>query len=487
MLSTETAATTTTTATTTTIRDEIQEMGRRAKHAALELSSVTGKQKQKALEFMKTKLLEVKDEVMIANAKDVAHARDVLKLSTPMIKRLTITDKVFNYMISRLEKVCKLEDPVGKVLQGHVQPTGLKVEKVSVAIGVIGIIYESRPNVTTDAASVCLKSGNAVILRGGSESINTNMVLAKAMSDAIVGSGLPKYTIQLVQQIGHESVTELLKLEDYVDVIIPRGGKGLIQKVSQETKIPVIKHYDGICHQYIASDANIEWAINLTINSKCQSIEVCNALETLLIDETYIKSGGCRDTTNDDINDDDSGSNNNDSSNDNNKTKRRKKNNLVFDICKAFHEKGVEIRGCPKLCQVFSKSKTDDDSDNSSSSIPIVPATEDDWSTEYLAPIISIKIVNGIEEAIRHINHYGSQHTDGIITESLELSRKFVNSVDSASVLVNASTRLSGGGDYGMGSVVGISTNKLHARGPVGASDLTTYKWIAYGQGHLRD
>ena len=462
------------TETTTTTRDEIQEMGRRAKQAALELSStVTGIQKQKALELMKTKLLEVKEELMIANSQDVTYARDVLKLSTPMIKRLTITEKVFNYMISRLDKVHKLDDPVGKVLEGHVQPSGLKVEKVSVPIGVIGIIYESRPNVTTDAASVCLKSGNTCILRGGSESIHTNIVLAKAMSNAIVESGLPKYTIQLIQHKGHESVSELLKLEDYVDVIIPRGGKGLIQKVSHETKIPVIKHYDGICHQYIACDANVEWAVDLVVNSKCQSIEVCNALETLLIDETYIKKSG-NNTNN--VNDDSSSTDNDDNSNN---KKRRRRNDLVFDICMAFHVKGVEIRGCPKLCQVFSEKHH--------SSFPIIVlATEEDWSTEYLAPIISIKIVNGIDEAISHINQYGSHHTDGIITERLDLSRRFVNGVDSASVLVNASTRLSGGGDYGMGAVVGISTNKLHARGPVGASDLTTYKWIAYGQGHLR-
>jgi len=447
------------------LAEEIRDIGKQAKQAALQLSGVSGAQRQKALLKMKDKLAEVKDDLMTANASDVAQARDA-GLDAPMLKRLTITDKVFNYMLSRLEKVAALDDPVGKILEGHTQPTGLVVQKVSVPIGVVSLIYESRPNVTTDAACVCLKSGNAVILRGGSESLATNMVLAKAMRDALRESGLPIDAVQLIEHKGHESVNELLKLEEYVDVIIPRGGKSLIKRIAQGTNIPVIKHYEGLCHLYLANEAPVDWARDVAINSKCQSIEVCNALETLLVDSSLLESS--------------SGPN----------SRKRTSNgapvtsddqSIVLQVCKAFSEKGVEIRGCPRLQEFIQQHN-----DNHQESIQIVPATEEDWTTEYLAPILSVKVVDGLEEAVRHINQYGSGHTDGIITQNLDQANRFVNAVDSASVLVNASTRLSGGGDYGMGAVVGISTDKLHARGPVGPAELTTYKWVAYGKGHLR-
>lgn len=323
---------------TMTMEEEIRVMGQRAKQAALELAGMSGAKKQVALTNMKSKLLEVKDQVMTANAQDVQEAQ-ASGLDAPMIKRLTITSKVFDYMLSRLEKVAALEDPVGKILEGHTRPNGLQVSKVSVPIGVIALIYESRPNVTTDAASVCLKSGNAVILRGGSESIRTNQILASAMQEALVEAGLPKDAIQLITHKGHESVTELLKLEDYIDVIIPRGGKSLIQKISQGTNIPVIKHYEGICHQYLASDTPPEetWPIDVVVNSKCQSIEVCNALESVLIHENV-------------------------------------HHDVIMNLCQAFHDKGIEIRGCQQLQQLITNA------------IPIIPATEQDWSTEYLAP-----------------------------------------------------------------------------------------------------
>jgi len=411
----------------------VTEMAQRAKDAARELASIDGEMRQRALQLMSVKLEEVKIELLKANAQDMAEAQ-ASGLSGPMLKRLEIDDKVFTYMLKRLTEAAALPDPLGKVLHGHTQPSGLRVEKISVPLGVIGIIYESRPNVTTDASAVCLKSGNSVILKGGSESIRTNLILVKAMKSAIVECGLPEHTVQLISRPGHEAVGELLKLDEYVDVIIPRGGKNLIKRISRESSIPVIKHYDGICHQYIASDADKGKAVDLIINSKCQKVETCNSLESVLIDKEVLDS-------------------------------------ILPDLTKALREKNIEIRGCPVICSLLPDA---------------IPATEEDWSTEYLDYILSVKVVNGINEAVNHINKYGSGHTDGIITSSLKLSDYFVKSIDSASVLVNASTRLSGGGDYGMGAVVGISTDKLHARGPVGPEELTSYKWIARGDGHLR-
>ena len=326
-------------------------------------------------------------------------------------------------------------DPLNRVLEGHTNPAGLRVYKKSVPLGVIGIIYESRPNVTTDAAGVCIKSGNAVILRGGSEAFQTNILLTDAMIEGAVNAGLPQHAIQIIRTPGHEAVGELLKMDEYVDVLIPRGGKALIKRIAEGTRIPVIKHYDGICHLYIAEDADPVQAVNLAINSKCQSIQVCNALETLLVDKKCAE-------------------------------------HMLPLLRTALDANNIELRGCEETQKILKS---------------ISLATEEDWHTEYLAPILSIKIVNGIEEAIDHINNYGSGHTDGIVTQSLNRAHKFEQQVDSASVLINASTRLSGGGDYGLGSVIGISTDKLHARGPVGPDELTSYKWVAYGNGHLRN
>jgi len=313
-------------------------------------------------------------------------------------------------------------------------PSGLRVEKIAVPIGVIAMIYEARPNVTTDAAAVALKSGNTVILKGGSESLRTNRVLAGAMRSAAVEAGLPEDAVQLLDSADHEAVRELLRQEKFIDLIIPRGGKSLIRAVSEGTRIPVLKHYDGICHLYIAEDADPDMAVSLTVNSKCQRVEVCNALETLLADAASAPR-------------------------------------ILPLVAEALKKQGVEIRGCPETRAILPD---------------CLPATEQDWDTEYLAPILSIRIVHGIEEAMAHIARHGSGHTDGIITSSLELSRRFIAGVDSASVLVNASTRLSGGGDYGLGAVVGISTDRLHARGPVGPAELCTYKWVAVGNGQLR-
>ena len=409
----------------------VVDTARRAKAASQLLRSLSGECRAAALNAMADKLISCKEELMAANAADIAAAPG---LSEAFRKRLLVSEKIFNYMVKRLQEAAALPDPVGKVLEGRTMPSGLQVKRVAVPIGVIAIIYEARPNVTTDAAAVALKSGNAVILKGGSESLRTNKVLAAAMRQAAEESGLPADAIQLIETTDRAAVTELLKQEEFVDLIIPRGGKSLIKAVSEGTRIPVLKHYDGICHLYAAEDADCDMTVSLVVNSKCQRVEVCNALETLLIDAASAPR-------------------------------------LLPAVAAALRAEGVELRGCPGCCAL----------DNT-----FLPATPEDWETEYLAPVLSVKIVHGIEEAMEHIARYGSGHTDGIITNSLTLSERFIAGVDSASVLVNASTRLSGGGDYGMGAVVGISTDRLHARGPVGPAELCSYKWIAIGNGQTR-
>lgn len=414
-------------------RLNVQTIAEQSRIAARQLSSSSESMRNQALAKMADSLESVRQQVLDVNAGEVEKARQSGQ-SAAMVKRLTIDDKMFDYMLSRLGKVALRPDPLNRILEGHTNPAGLQVCKKSVPLGVIGIIYESRPNVTTDAAGVCIKSGNAVILRGGSEAIQTNTLLTDAMIKGAVEAGLPEHAIQIIRTPGHEAVGELLQMDDYVDVLIPRGGKGLIKRIAEGTRIPVIKHYDGICHLYIAEDADPQQAVELAINSKCQSVQVCNALETLLVDQ------GCAER-------------------------------MLPLLQAAFDENNIELRGCEQTQKI----------------IPgITEATEEDWHTEYLAPILSVKIVNGIDAAIDHINHYGSGHTDAIVTQSLNPAQIFEQQVDSASVLINASTRLSGGGDYGLGSVVGISTDKLHARGPVGPDELTSYKWVAYGNGHLR-
>ena len=410
----------------------IEELSSRAKIAAAQMRTLSGECRTKALNLMAEKLASCKEELFRANAEDLAAAPG---LTDAFRKRLQVTEKVFSYMMNRLKEAAALPDAAGRVLEGKTMPSGLQVKKVAIPIGVIAIIYEARPNVTTDAAAVALKSGNAVILKGGSESIRTNKVLAKAMREAAVESGLPADAVQLIERTDHAAVAELLKMDEYIDLIIPRGGKSLIKAIAEGTRIPVLKHYDGICHQYVAEDADEETAIKVIVNSKCQRVEVCNALETLLVDEKCAER-------------------------------------LLPAIAKALQEKGVTLKGCEKTLAILPGMEK---------------ASEEDWSTEYLAATLSVKIVSGLDEAAKHIAKYGSGHTDGIITNSLLLSEQFISQVDSASVLVNASTRLSGGGDYGMGAVVGISTDRLHARGPVGPNELCTYKYVAIGNGHTRD
>ena len=412
---------------------DIEQIAKRGREAARILAAASGTARAKALNAMADCLISCKDELYEANRQDLEAGR-AAGLSEAFQKRLAVTGKIFDYMVKRLREAAALPDPVGRVLEGRTMPSGLQVSRVAVPIGVVAIIYEARPNVTTDAAAVALKSGNAVILKGGSESIRSNRVLVAAMRKAIVAAGLPEDTVQFIDSTDHAVVNELLKQDRYIDVVIPRGGKGLIKAVSENTRIPVLKHYDGICHQYVAADADIDMAVAVVVNSKTERVEVCNALETLLVDEKIAAA-------------------------------------FLPKVRDAFAAKGVEIRGCEKTRKILPE---------------VVAATEDDWDTEYLAPIISIRVVDGLDEAVAHIAAHGSGHTDGIITNNLQESQAFVARVDSASVLVNASTRLSGGGDYGMGAVVGISTDKLHARGPVGPNELCSYKWVAIGNGHLR-
>lgn len=411
----------------------VVEIAKRAKAASRILMAADGVKRAAALNGMAQKLIDARGELMAANQADVEEAR---QNGTPaaFLKRLAVTDKIFDYMVKRLREAAALPDPVGRVLFGRTMPSGLKVSKVAVPLGVVAIIYEARPNVTTDAAAVALKSANAVILKGGSESLRSNRVLVKAMRDAITDVGLPADTVQFIDSADHAVVNELLQQEAYIDVLIPRGGKSLIKAVAQNTRIPVIKHYDGICHQYVSAQADLEMAVKVVVNSKTERVEVCNALETLLVDKAVAEA-------------------------------------FLPKLQDAFAPLGVVIRGDVRVREILPSAEE---------------ATEADWDTEYLAPILSIRVVGGLDEAIEHIALHGSGHTDGIITESLAEARQFTARVDSASVLINASTRLSGGGDYGMGAVVGISTDKLHARGPVGPEELCSYKWIAEGQGHLR-
>jgi len=412
---------------------EVETLARNAREAARKLATAPGKARERALNSMADKLLGVRQQLFAANELDIADAR-AAGCTESFIKRLLVTDKIFNYMVNRLREAAALPDPVGRTLEGRVMPSGLKVSKVSVPLGVVAIIYEARPNVTTDAAAVALKSANAVILKGGSESIRSNKVLVQAMREAIVEAGLPQDSVQFIDSADHETVSRLLQQDAYVDVVIPRGGKSLIRAIAQGTRIPVIKHYDGICHQYVSAHADLDMAVRVVLNSKTERVEVCNALETLLVDQAVAAE-------------------------------------FLPMMKTAFDAAGVKMLGCARCCALLPG---------------IEAATDEDWDTEYLAPVISVKVVDGLDEAVEHIARHGSGHTDGIITNELQEARNFTAMVDSASVMVNASTRLSGGGDYGMGAVVGISTDKFHARGPVGPAELCSYKWIAEGNGTLR-
>jgi glutamate-5-semialdehyde dehydrogenase len=411
----------------------MQGLGQQAKTASRIMSKADSGQKNRALNLISDALLANQAQLIIENQKDVDLARQN-QLDSAAIDRLTLSAKTINSMVEGLRQVAALPDPVGEITGLSYRPTGIQVGQMRVPLGVIGIIYESRPNVTVDAAALCLKAGNACILRGGSEALHSNQAIAACISQGLDAAGLPTTAVQYVATADRAAVGELITLNQYVDVIVPRGGKSLIERISKEASIPVIKHLDGICHVYIDGSADLNKAIVVADNAKTHRYGVCNAMETLLVADSIA-------------------------------------NQVLPPLAKIYLDKGVELRGCSKTCAILPACQ---------------PATEQDWHTEYLAAILSIRIVQNMDAAIEHIHTYGSAHTDAIITEDYSLARRFLREVDSSSVMVNASTRFADGFEYGLGAEIGISTDKLHARGPVGLHGLTSLKFIVLGDGHIR-
>ena len=415
------------------IREEILEMAKKAKKASKVLAILSSEEKNKALEEMALAIEKNTEKIKEENAKDIQEAKEK-GLSSALIDRLALTDKRIASLSKSLRQIISLEDPVGKIESMWKRPNGLFVGKMVVPLGVIGIIYESRPNVTVDAASLCLKAGNAVLLRGGSEAIRSNCILVDILNEALKKTKVPPESIQLVRTTSREAVMQMLKLDEYIDVIIPRGGESLIRTVVENSTIPVIKHYKGVCHVFVEREADLKMAEEICFNAKVQRPGVCNAMETLLVDKEIAKS-------------------------------------FLPKMIGRFKEAKVEIRGDEKVREIVPDVK---------------PATEEDWFTEYLDLILSVKVVDGLEEAIEHINYYGSHHSDAIVTNNYSKAKKFLQEVDSAAVYVNASTRFTDGGEFGMGAEIGISTQKLHARGPMGIKELTSYKFIILGEGQIR-
>ena len=415
-------------------RQYVNRIGLAARQAAAVLACTTGMQRDAALLGCAEALEAGRDSLRAANAKDLARVEE-FGLTSAMVKRLTLDDKRIDAMAGALRDIARQMDPVGKADAAYNRPNGLRIEKRRVPIGVVAIVFESRPNVTSDAAGLCLRSGNACILRGGKEAFHSNCAIAEILRGGLAEAGLPEAAITVIDKLDHAVVGALCTAVGLVDLIIPRGGKGLIAAVTEAATIPVIKHYDGVCHVYVHADADLDMAERIAVNAKAQSPAVCNAMETLLVDEAAAKA-------------------------------------FLPRAAAALRARGVELRGCPRSRAVVPD---------------MIEATEEDWSAEYLDLILSVKVVAGLDDAIEHINKYGSRHTDAIVTASLSAARRFVTNVDSASVMVNASTRFADGGEYGLGAEIGISTGKLHARGPMGAEDLTTYKWVVTGDGHVRE
>ena len=411
---------------------EIEIIGFKAKKASDLMSNITGDQKNNALFELKKNLNSFKSDLIEANKIDINNAKSA-KLSSSIIDRLSLNQDTINGMISGLEEIIELENPVGRIISEWIRPNGLLIKKISVPLGVIGIIYESRPNVTIDASSIAVKAGNAIILRGGKDSFYSSHKLNEIINFSFKAADLPDNVVQMIPSPDRSEVDKMLKLDSYIDVIIPRGGKDLIKTIKEKSSIPVIKHLDGICHVYVEKNANINKAKNIIFNSKMRRPSICGAAETLLIDESLYKY--C--------------------------------NELLEPLIKA----GCEIRGEENIIKLNSSFKK---------------ATETDWETEYLEKIISVKIVKGIDEAIDHINKYSSSHTESIITENKEMFEKFYQNINSAIILHNASTQFADGGEFGFGAEIGISTDKLHVRGPVGAEHLTSFKYVVFGNGQVR-
>ncbi len=408
-------------------------VGRQARAAGRLISIAPRGDKDAALEAIAQQLESSVAELRTANAKDL-EAGKAKGLDAALLDRLELTEKGIAAMAEGCRQVAALADPVGEVTDMSTMPSGIQVGKMRVPLGVIGIIYESRPNVTVDAAILCLKSGNATILRGGSEAIHSNQAVAKCIAAGLAQVGLPEHAVQVVQTTDRAAVGELITMPDYVDVIVPRGGKGLIERISRDASVPVIKHLDGICHVYLDKDADHNKALDIAINAKTHRYGVCNAMETLLVH-------------------------------------RDRAAELLPPLCEKYAEIGVELRGCERSRAI----------------VAMNAAVEEDWNTEYLAPILSIRVVDDMTQAVEHIDQYSSDHTESIVTENYTTSRQFIQQVDSSSVMVNASTRFADGFEYGLGAEIGISTDKLHARGPVGLEGLTSQKYVVYGDGHIRN
>jgi glutamate-5-semialdehyde dehydrogenase len=415
------------------VKAEIIEIAQRAKKGAVILSRLSSAVKERVLLNMADEIQRQREILIRENGKDLESAR-AAGLSEAMLERLTLKDAVINSMAAGLREVAMLPDPVGKITSMWRRPNNLLVGKMRIPLGVIGIIYESRPNVTVDAAALCLKSGNAVILRGGSEAINSNLAIARILQDCLKKEGLWEGAIQVIARTEREAVYEMLQLEEYIDLIIPRGGEDLIRAVVSQSRIPVIKHYKGVCHVYVDESADLEMACNICVNAKVQRPSVCNAMETLLVHRNIAPR-------------------------------------FLPEMAKRYQEAGVILRGCPRTKEI----------------LPMVEeATEKDWYAEYLDLVLAIRVVEDMDQAISHIEQYGSLHTESIVTQDYACSQRFLHEVNSSTVLINASTRFSDGFELGLGAEIGISTTKLHAFGPMGLEELTTTKFIIYGNGQLR-
>ena len=422
-----------------TLTEQMTQIARQAKAAARELAKLTTAEKNECLTVMADALEQNRDHIREANARDLEAAAP-MGLSSAMLDRLQLDDLRIAAMANGLRETAALPDPVGRILDERVRPNGLKLRKISTPIGVVVIIYESRPNVTADAASLCLKSGNATILRGGREALNSNRVIAGIMVQAAqqeVGH-FPEHAIQVLQTTEREAVRELLSLPQYIDLCLPRGGEGLIRAVSECSKVPVIKHYKGVCHVYVEAEADWKMAEEIVMNAKCQRPAVCNAMETLLVDKAIAPE-------------------------------------FLPLIALRLAEKKVRLHADEATRAILPPA-----------ACPLQPATEQDWFTEYNDTILNVRVVEGLRQAIDHINHYGSAHSDSIVTNNEARAGQFLSEVDSAAVYWNASTRFTDGGEFGMGAEVGISTDKIGARGPMGLEELTTYKWLGYGNGQIR-
>ena len=420
------------------IQQYMQRLGEQARQASRAMARASSGDKDQALAAIANALRSHRNTILRANEKDLDAGRSN-GLDAALLDRLALTPDRFDGMVEGLEQIIGLADPIGVITDLAYRPSGIQVGKMRVPLGVIGIIYESRPNVTIDAAALCLKSGNAAILRGGSEAINANQAIAECICEGLRAAGLPEAAVQVVATTDRAAVGELITHPEYVDVIVPRGGKGLIERISNDARVPVIKHLDGNCHTYIDKQADIAKAISVAFNAKTQRYGTCNTTETLLIANAIAGQ-------------------------------------VLPELAAQYQQAGVELRVCEQARHLLEGMGLTD----------IQAATEADWEEEYLAPVLAVKIVKDIDEAIEHINRYSSGHTEAIITENYTLARRFLTEVDSSSVMVNASTRFADGFEYGLGAEIGISTDKIHARGPVGLEGLTSQKWVVLGDGHIR-